>query len=170
MKRTLFALLSAGLAFAASAAPLRAQEEDSAGSAPPMMQGQSRMSAAKLKDKLGLTDDQVSKLDAARKAHQEAVKPLRERMKADIAKLREQVKSKASDAEIKATLDDLDGAWKGLRGAMEKLKSDSAAILTPTQQAKMTLWHVRRMRQAWRRRRNARGGMRPAGGPPPQQQ
>lgn len=152
MKRTMCAVLMAGLAFSAFA--VRAVAED-AGPGMESHEGNEghEMSAAKLKDKLGLSDDQVTKLDAAWKSAKDAAKPYREQMKADLAKLKDQVKNKASDDEIKATLDDLDAAHKGAEGAMEKAKADSRSILTPTQQAKMALHmhhRMEKMRKEWR--------------------
>jgi|SRR5579883_2649348 len=161
MKRTICAALVAGLAFSTFAARASAQDADPGAEA---HEGH-EMSAAKLKDKLGLSDDQVTKLDAAWKSAKDAAKPYQDQMKADMAKLKQQVESKASDDDIKATLDDLDAAHKGMQGAMEKAKADSRSILTPTQQAKMALrmhHRMEKMRKKWHEGKEEEGKKEPA--------
>lgn len=147
MNRNVWAVFFAGLFLAAAPLSLRAEDEDHDGGKAPHA-----MSAAKLKDKLGLTDDQVQKLDAAWKAQKEAAKPLHEQMKKDLAKLKDQVKNKAKDDEIKATLDSLAATRKSMQEAMEKTHADADAILTPTQRAKMVLKmaHARKHWWNWR--------------------
>ena len=152
MKRLACAVMLGGIAAGAWLAPsLRAQGEG----APPKEKGghmafgkrDHEMSAEKLKEKLGLSDEQVGKLKDARKAHEEAVKPLREQMKKGMEKLRDQVKNKAADGDIQATLDELAQGRKSMQGAQEKFQADLKSILSPTQRAKMLLGAMRRMRQ-----------------------
>jgi hypothetical protein len=95
-------------------------------------------SAAKWKEKLGLTNEQVDMLKAAMKTRREAVEPLMKQIKESMKKLREQVKAKASDSDIQAILDAMEQAHQGMRTAMEKFKTDTA-FLTSTQRAKMLL-------------------------------
>lgn len=97
-------------------------------------------------DGLGLTDDQVSKVQEARKARNDAVKPLREQLKADLEKLRSQVEGKASDAEIQGTLERMKEARKGIEAAAERFRASMEATLNPTQRAKMLLGLVQRVR------------------------
>jgi hypothetical protein len=97
--------------------------------------------AAKWKDKLGLTDEQVGKLKTAMKARREAIEPLIKQMKESMKKLHEQVKAKASESDIQAVLDEMEQAHQGMRTAMEKYKADTA-FLSATQRAKMILHYM----------------------------
>ena len=93
----------------------------------------------KAKEKLGLTDDQASKLKDLFKSQMEANKPLRDQMKIDMDTLQQKVDLKASDADVKKLLDKLDGEQKEMQTAHEKMKDQLRSILSPTQQAKMVL-------------------------------
>lgn len=98
----------------------------------------------RLKEKLSLTDDQVSKLKDLFKGQMEANKPLRDQMKIDIDTLQQKVDMKASDGDIKKLLDKLDTEHKQMTDSREKMKDQLRSILTPTQQAKMVLgMHMR---------------------------
>src|SRR5437773_1786730 len=70
------------------------------------------LSVDKVKKELGLSEEQAGKLDAAVKAKREAVKPLREQLKAGFDLLSSQVDAKAADADIAATLDKIAAAHK----------------------------------------------------------
>jgi Spy/CpxP family protein refolding chaperone len=149
MKRFTRAVILAGLATAVFASPaLRAQEE---GAAPGRPEGRA-MNSEKLKERLGLTDEQAAKLKAAVKARQEAVKPLQEALKAGMKKLAGQVKGKASDSDIQASLDQLEQARKQLTQAQEKFRTETESFLTPTQRAKILLGMAQRLRQGGNRR------------------
>lgn len=93
----------------------------------------------KMKEKLGLTDDQASKLKDLFKNQMEANKPLRDQMKIDMDTLQQKVDMKASDGDIKKLLDKLDGEQKQMQASRDKMKDQLRSILTPTQQAKMVL-------------------------------
>ncbi len=93
----------------------------------------------KLKEKLGLTNDQAAKLKDVFKSQMEANKPLRDQMKIDVDTLQQKVDAKASDADIKKLLDKLETDNKQMQAGREKMKDQLRAILTPTQQAKMVL-------------------------------
>jgi Spy/CpxP family protein refolding chaperone len=138
--------MCAGLLLAAAPSGLRAEDEDGGGGKPPH-----EMSAKKLKDKLGLTDEQVTKLDAAWKAQKEAAKPLHEQMKKDMDKLKEQVDKKAGDDEIKSTLDSLKSDRQAMMESMKKAHEASDGILTPTQRAKMILKMAHKRKHWWSR-------------------
>ncbi len=146
------ATLLAGLLLLAAAGAARAQEDE--GDAPPP---EHQMSAAKLKDKLGLTDEQVQKLDASMKSAKETMKPLGEALKQDMAKLKEQVRAKAKDDEIQSTLDSLQKDRTALREAMEKHMDESKGILTPTQRAKMVLGMAKGRKSFWQRSGRGKG-------------
>ena len=94
---------------------------------------------AQMQKGLGLTDDQMAKLKAAKDAQKTAMKPLRDQMKSLMEKLGDQVKAKAPDADIQSTLDSLKQTRNALREQMEKGQEQMASLLTPTQRAKMLL-------------------------------
>ncbi len=123
---------------------------------PPEMGG--RM-AAKMKEKLGLSDDQAAKLKDAMKAHGEAMKPIGKQLKELMEKLHSQVEDKASDGDLKATLDALRNARKSMMDEQEKFHATVAGVLTPTQQAKFVLGaaHEMRARMGGRGGRGGRG-------------
>jgi len=89
--------------------------------------------------KLNLNDEQKTKLKAVFDAQRTAAKPLYEKGRELHKKLEEQLKAKASDAEIQVTLHDLQANKKAVYEQMESFRSQKAAILTPTQQAQMLL-------------------------------
>lgn len=123
----------------------------------------------KAKKHLGLTDDQAAKFKDAMKAHQEATKPLMRAMRDGMTKLKDQVSDKASDADIKKTLDGLKSSRQAMSDEQEKFHSALASFLTPTQQAKLVLGMAKRMHEGmmggpggergeWKNRREKRGG------------
>jgi Spy/CpxP family protein refolding chaperone len=91
------------------------------------------------KAKLGLSDDQVSKLNDAQKSNLETLKPLHQNVQNDMKKLQEQVDSKASDSDIQSTLDDIQKNRKDMTSQMEKHHDEVTSILNPTQRAKFML-------------------------------
>lgn len=90
-----------------------------------------------MKEKLGLTEDQEKKLADLRKSERDEIKPIREKNQALMEKLNRQIKSKSSDADIKTTLDELKANRESMKQIALKYRESRAAILTPTQQAKM---------------------------------
>jgi Spy/CpxP family protein refolding chaperone len=103
---------------------------------------------AHLKKKLALSDEQAAKLKDVWTAQKAAMKPIRDKLKKGLDQLRAQVKAKASDAEITATLDQLNAAREEMRAQTEKTMSASETILTPTQRAKIAL-HMAKRRHRW---------------------
>jgi Spy/CpxP family protein refolding chaperone len=93
----------------------------------------------KMKEKLGLTDEQATQLKTHMDAHHAAVKPLRDQRRQSLEKLKTQVQSKASDTEIQATLDQLKTTQQSLQAEWAKMADGTATFLTPTQRAKMLL-------------------------------
>lgn len=142
MKYISSALLVAGLITGpASTASLHAekeQQEDMGDSA------QSERHEKMLK-KLGLSDEQMEKMKAATKTHMETIKPLRKELRADMKKLREQIKNRAGDAAVAATLGKLELTRKAIQAENEKMKAATVELLTPTQQAKMLLKMMKQM-------------------------
>jgi|GEM_PF-1664140 len=93
----------------------------------------------KMKEKLSLTDSQVSQLKTLFKKQMENNKPLRDQERIDMDTLQQEVDANASDADIKKLLDKLDGERKTLQSSREKMTDQLRTILTPSQQAKMVL-------------------------------
>ena len=96
------------------------------------------------KTKLGLSDDQVKKLDDLRASEKAERKPIREKHHALVEKLEGQIKSKASDADLKATLDDISANHEAGEKIEERYKQRRAEVLTPIQQAKMLVERMER--------------------------
>jgi Spy/CpxP family protein refolding chaperone len=151
MKRWFLALLMGGLLSGSAAVSVRAQSQPQSGSTEASQQKET--SGGKMKSKLGLTDEQVSKIKEARKARQDAVKPLRQQLKEDIAKLRGQIKDKAADSQIQATLEHMKQARKSIQSANEAFGAKMESTLNPTQRAKMLLGMMRRARQGRSKKR-----------------
>lgn len=148
MKRFIRAALAAAVLIpGAWALNARAEGGDHDGPPPHEAGMMGEKMAEKMKEKLGLTDDQAAKFKAAMKAHGDAVKPLHEKLRDGMKKLHGQVEAKASDADIKATLDSLKSTRKDMEAAQEKLHAEVSTILTPTQQAKMLLGMMHRMHE-----------------------
>lgn len=93
----------------------------------------------RLKEKLGLSDEQAKKLKAMHESQGDDMKKLRRKVRDLMAKLQDQVDDKAADSAIASTLKDLEAAHKDMEAAHEKMEAALAAILTPTQCAKMLL-------------------------------
>jgi Spy/CpxP family protein refolding chaperone len=126
-------LLTASLSF--WGASIRADEGDGPG-----YQQRDGMGEHKdWKEKLGLSDDQSKKMDAIRDAEKAEMKPLREKMRTLKEKLKWQVDAKASDKEIKATLDELETSFSSMQSAEKKYRDQKKSILTPSQQAQVFL-------------------------------
>jgi Spy/CpxP family protein refolding chaperone len=95
------------------------------------------------KEKLGLTDDQATKLKDFFKKQRENNAPLRDQMRIDMDTLRQKVDMKASDSDIKRLLDKLVADRKDMQAARQKSEDQLREMLTPTQQAKL-LFMMRR--------------------------
>lgn len=145
MKRFVCAALTAALLIP-SALAINARAHDD-GDEPGPHHEMSEKMAGKMKEKLGLTDDQAAKLRDARKAHQEAMKPLMKALHDGFEKLESQLKSKAADQDIQATLDSLKSTRQSMASEQEKFHAALASFLTPTQQAKMVVTMGRRMHE-----------------------
>jgi Spy/CpxP family protein refolding chaperone len=97
---------------------------------------------AKMKDKLGLTDDQVAKLKQLGESAKAEITPLWKQMGADLKALGEKVKAKAGDDVLKPLLDSINTDRQNLDAAKNKYIDQSRTILTPTQQAKMVIYEA----------------------------
>jgi len=110
------------------------------------------MNIEKMKDKLGLTDDQVTKLKTLFESQKDANKALRDQMKIDLDTLQQKVDSKASDGDLKKALDALSTDKKAMDANRQKMEDQARQILTPSQQAKMVLGmmeHRGKMMKNW---------------------
>ncbi len=92
------------------------------------------------KEKLGLTDEQSKKMEAIHTAQKAEMEPLHEKMRVLKEKLRWQVDAKATDKELKATLDELNASFTSVQSAEQKYRKQSEDVLTPSQQAKSFLF------------------------------
>jgi Spy/CpxP family protein refolding chaperone len=93
----------------------------------------------KMKDKLKLSDDQVTQLKQAMANQKAAAMPLVDDMKTQTKTLAQKVKAGASDDTLKPILDQLDQDRQSLDAAHQKTMASIRVILTPTQQAKAYL-------------------------------
>jgi Spy/CpxP family protein refolding chaperone len=150
MKRIICAVIAAGL-LAAGAVRARADEGKEGKDGGRRGERVEKM----MKERLGLSDDQVAKLKTAWKAEKETMKTLREQSKETARKLEDEVRDLASEKEIQATLDQLDANRKSMTAEHQKLEASVASILRPSQRAKMRLLMARRMKH---RGHEARGG------------
>ena len=93
----------------------------------------------RLKEKLGLTDDQAVKLKGLFKKQMEDTRSLRDQMRIDMDTLRQKVDMKTSDSEIKKLLDALSADRDKIEEGRRKMEKNLREILTPTQQAKFLM-------------------------------
>jgi hypothetical protein len=94
----------------------------------------------KMKEKLNLSDDQYNKLKAMHKSHMDAIKPLMDKMMADMDTLQKKVDAKASDSDLKTVLNSIESDRKNLAAMKEKFSAETTSVLTVTQQAKRLLF------------------------------
>jgi len=101
----------------------------------------------KAKDKLKLSDDQVTRLHKAVADEKNAVTPLQEDMKTQIHSLVQKLQSGAGDDALKPVLDQIDQDNQAFAADRQKTTEAFRDILTPTQQAKILLsMTVKRMK------------------------
>ena len=111
--------------------------------------GHHRM-ADRMKEKLGLNDEQAKKLDAAWQEHRKAVESLQEQLHKALRKVHGELEIEAPDKDIQTALDQVEKARESLRAEADKLKKNMEALLTPTQRAKMLLMREKMMRRGAR--------------------
>lgn len=98
--------------------------------------GPGMMEPGRMKQKLGLTDEQVKKLKALKEGR-DAMKGVRRELRDKMTKLGDMVEDKASEAQLAAALKEIDALEAKMKASMEKQKAEFEAILTATQRAKM---------------------------------
>jgi Spy/CpxP family protein refolding chaperone len=101
--------------------------------------------SGKMMKSLGLSADQTTKMKSVMDAQKTALKPLWDKQKDLMKKLKGQVDAKAGDSDIQATLSEIKSTHETMRTQMEQFQDQKAAILTPTQQAQMLLKRTERM-------------------------
>lgn len=148
MKRIIHAALAAGVLAAGSLTSRAWAQPQGSNSGPGggTQQGGPGGGPEMMKKHLGLTDDQVAKLKAAMEARKSKDQPLREQMQGGMKKLGEQLRAKAADADISATLEQLKTARKSMREQEDAFVTSLESFLTPTQRAKMLMGMIRRER------------------------
>lgn len=102
--------------------------------------------------RLGLSGEQRAKMKAAGKERREAVRPLREKLREESAKLREQLHSGAAEKDLEATMANIADLRRQIQRRNEEFRSKADALLTPTQRAKLMMGTRRRRHAAWRSR------------------
>lgn len=117
------------------------------------------------KEKLGITDDQEAKLKTLKRAHRDAEESARTEIGASMRKLKDQLEDKAPEKDLTATLDKIQASHKAMQAEQEKFMTGMAAILTPTQRAKMLIGMMGHM-QRHGGMGGPGGGMRGPGGKP----
>lgn len=110
--------------------PHRAERQDGIGRGAVTM-------VERIKAQLVMNDEQTVKFKDAVKAHDDTMNPLARRMKDGDKKLAEQIKTKAPDADIQASLDGIKSARKAIFDEQERFQEGLAAFLSPLQRAKM---------------------------------
>lgn len=94
---------------------------------------------ARLVERLGLTEAQADKLEAAMKERKKAMRPLRRELRDAMLKLRDQVEDEAGDDAIKGTLERLKKAKRALVDEKDRFLTKVGEIVPPTQSAKLLL-------------------------------
>jgi Spy/CpxP family protein refolding chaperone len=109
----------------------------------------------KMKEDLGLSDDQVTQIQKLFSEQMGSIKPLRDQLKTDMETLQQKMDSMAKDPEVKEVLEKFKSDRKILEEAQAKLMDRLSAILTPTQEAKAILEMDKRGRGMMINRPNA---------------
>ncbi|MBI5596337.1 MAG: periplasmic heavy metal sensor [Elusimicrobia bacterium] len=110
-----------------------------------------------------LTEEQRSQLKALRRAHREAVTPLRDKLEDELDALRVMVeKDTASEKDLAAAVERVKNLHRSMQSEREKAIDKAAAVLTAKQRARAVVAIAGRMRHAMMRFGGGRG---PRGGP-----
>lgn len=102
--------------------------------------------AERVKEALGLSDEQARKLKTLRRAHRDAAAELRGALAAAMRKLGDQLADKASDKELAATLDSIASSRAALARERARFESALGSVLTPTQRARLLAGRMRMAR------------------------
>ncbi len=154
MRKLLVAVLTCGL-LAAGGAALRAEEKgseargDSPERSPMGWKGHGPMAE--------LTAEQRAGMKAARRAHRDAVTPLKDKLEDELEKLRGLVEKAGPDKDLTASVDKVKELHRAIRAEREKFMEKAGSSLTPLQRAKGALMLSKGMKGGFH-------GMRPGGG------
>jgi Spy/CpxP family protein refolding chaperone len=96
------------------------------------------------KEALGLTDEQIAKLQAINESRDKALKPLRRKQRDLTIKLKDRLEDKSSDADIKPLLTELRANREAIKAQSKQFRDEKNTVLTPTQQARMMLMKMHR--------------------------
>ncbi len=104
----------------------------------------------------GLSKDQRQKMQAAFKAEEPAIKPLRRALRDAVIKLKDRLEDTASSNDLLSSIDDVTKARQALQAERRQFRAKINTILTPAQRAHALLFRMHRhhgMRRgsAWRR-------------------
>jgi Spy/CpxP family protein refolding chaperone len=92
---------------------------------------------AKMKDALGLTDEQVAKIQAIADSQKDAINALRQQTLTDMNDFRAKSKAGAKDEELKPLVDKIKTDRESMQEIRKKLTDQFQAVLTPEQEAKL---------------------------------
>lgn len=96
-----------------------------------------------------LTEDQRSQLKALRRAHREAVTPLRDKLEDELDALRVMVeKDAAPEKDLAAAVERVKSLHRSIQAEREKAMDKAAAVLTAKQRARAVVAIAGRMRHA----------------------
>jgi Spy/CpxP family protein refolding chaperone len=112
-----------------------------------------------MKDKIGLTDDQVTKIKKLFRESRNSIQTLMDQQKDDLDAVETKLKAKASDKELKVLLDALDADHQKIENARKSVMDQLRTILTPTQQAQSIVALEKRM-ENWKDKKGPGPGMR----------
>lgn len=114
-----------------------------------------------------LTEEQRSQLKALRRAHREAVTPLRDKLEDELDALRVMVeKDTAPEKDLAAAVERVKGLHRSIQSEREKAMDKAAAVLTAKQRARAVVAIAGRMRHAMMGRfEGGRGPRGPGKGP-----
>lgn len=135
MRKLLVAVLTCGLLVMGGAA-LRAEDKDGGGK--PGWKGHGPFAE--------LTAEQRAAMKTARRAHRDAVTPLKDRLEDELERLRGLVEKAAPEKDLTASVDKVKELHKAIRSEHEKFMEKAAASLTPMQRAKGVLAMEKRLR------------------------
>lgn len=131
MKRIISMATAAGLLAGALLLPAALRAEDKPG------KGGKEAFVERMKEKFGISEEQASKLKAAKRARRDADAAIHADIQAAMRKLSDQIEDKAPEKDLSATLDKIVAARKSMRAEEDKFEAALTSILTPTQRAQM---------------------------------
>jgi len=99
----------------------------------------------RMKERLGLTDEQAAKLKDLRESNQKEMRALQDKVQDETTAIKRKLRDGAGDSVLKPLLDKLQADHETLQAKRKANMDKMREILTPTQQAKMLVMMGRRM-------------------------